>query len=539
MGCTSTKNNLEKKNDINKKDENRLSHGVVFNVAHDIEKEKNVKININNIVSIQTGTPLDNYYIIDEVEESPLYFISKVKNKNIDVIRSMNKLKLGTNLSKEEERNIEKEIENIKGLDHPNISKLYEFYSTESKEYYSITEYFADGNLFNYMKTHGTFDEAATAYIMYQILSVIFYCHSQNIVHRDIKPNNIFITSEDIDTGYLNVKISDFGICAIFDKREMLNTKLIMDNGYFVAPEILKKKYTEKCDIWSCGVITYILLCGRPPFDGKSDEEIQAKIRLGKFDLKSGIWSNIGLEVKELIRQMLDLNVLSRISAQKALSHRWFKKFQMRDRFVSVKFDKLKKSIQNIKKHKANKKLTQIAWAFIVHNAPEIQEIKDIQKVFKKLDVNGDGRITKDELGFALGQIFSIADNEDLVDEIFRNVDNDNNGFIEYEEYIRASIDKEALLTDEALYYTFKFFDKDGSGKISISEIGMALSQGSDQKVTEELTKALMEEVNMDDDNEIDFEEFKVMMRSIIINENGKYTQRSLLSKQPKDDFTT
>jgi len=136
--------------------------------------------------------------------------------------------------------------------------------------------------------------------------------------------------------------------------------------------------------------------------------------------------------------------------------------------------------------------------------------------VFKNIDQNGDGKITKEELCIALGKIYNVADTEETVEEIFKNVDNDNNGFIEYEELIRASINKESLLTDGNLRYTFKFFDKDNSGEITVEEISSVIFQGADKVISEKLTKELLREFDVDSDYKINIEEFKDMMVKLI-----------------------
>lgn len=477
-----------------------------------IDQEKDIAINQNNLISLSTGTPLDNYISDKKLGEGSYGAVFRVKHKDIGVFRAMKKILSSGNKDPEKEKDILNEIEMLKSLDHPNIVKVFEFYNTK-EGYYIITEFCKGGELFDKILDNAPFEESAAAYIMYQILSAVFYCHNLNIIHRDLKPENILIENEEKDTGYYNIKVIDFGTAKIFDKNK--SEKKVIGSAYYIAPEVLNSKYNEKCDIWSCGVIMYIILSGKPPFGGE-DDEILDKIKKGKFDLKAEPWPRISQEAKDLIKHMLDMNTLSRISAQKALSHKWFKKFKMRERFTSIGAEKLKSSVENIKKFKSENKLQQAALAFLVHNSLHLPEVKDIVKVFKNIDQNGDGRITKEEMTIALGKIYNVADAEDEVNEIFTNVDNDNNGFIEYEEYIRASIDKKTLLTDNILKYTFKFFDKDGSGEITADEISKVLFQGNDKSVSEKLTRELMAQIDVDENTSIDFNEFKGMMIKLL-----------------------
>ena len=182
-----------------------------------------------------------------------------------------------------EEKEILNEIDILKKLDHPKILKIVDFYST-LKKYYIITEYCPEGELFNEIIKVGKFDEGQSAFIINQLLKAIAYCHKNNIIHRDIKPENIMITNRE-KNGCLQVKLIDFGTAKIFEKGHQENK--YVGSSYYMAPEIIKRKYDEKCDLWSIGVILYILLTGRPPFDGNDDDEILENVKKGVYDNSS------------------------------------------------------------------------------------------------------------------------------------------------------------------------------------------------------------------------------------------------------------
>jgi len=149
-------------------------------------------------------------------------------------------------------------------LDHPNILKLYEVY-TDEKRYYIVTELCKGGELFDEILKKGIFTEKEAAKIIQQILQAVAYFHELNIVHRDLKPENVLIDKELNNT----LKIIDFGTSIEVQEHENLtNTH---GTSYYIAPEVLNKKYNKKCDVWSVGVILYILLSGKPPFDGNND----------------------------------------------------------------------------------------------------------------------------------------------------------------------------------------------------------------------------------------------------------------------------
>lgn len=165
-----------------------------------------------------------------------------------------------------------------------NILKIFEFYQDE-KCFYLISDYCGEGDLFDKIQEVGTFNEYSAAYIIYQILSAIFYCHSTSIVHRDIKAESILIESidreiyEDQEIEFYNIRLSDFSSSRSFNKMKKLTKKI--GTPYYIAPEVLKRNYNEKCDVWSIGVLAFVLLCGKPPFYGDADKEILSYVEKG------------------------------------------------------------------------------------------------------------------------------------------------------------------------------------------------------------------------------------------------------------------
>ena len=156
-----------------------------------------------------------------------------------------------------------------------------------------MTELCLGGELFDKIVEYKHFGEKEAADVMYQVLNAINYLHKNKIVHRDLKPENLLLDSKNSQDPVL--KVVDFGTSTKFDPSKKMNQKL--GTPYYIAPEVLKYRYNEKCDIWSCGVIMYITLCGYPPFNAHKDEEIMRKVEKGVFTFPKEDWKFISLEV--------------------------------------------------------------------------------------------------------------------------------------------------------------------------------------------------------------------------------------------------
>ena len=335
--------------------------------------------------------------------------------------------------------------------------------------------------------------------------------HTKNIVHRDLKLENILISEIEKDNNtndkYFWVKIIDFGTAKIFEKNK--NEKAVVGSSYYIAPEVLHKNYNEKCDTWSVGVILYMLIVGRAPFDGQNDEEIIENIEKGEFNSKHKKLLNSSAEVQDLVKKLLEVNVKKRLSSSEALKHPWFKKFNGKSLYSNIEKEKILVYLNRLRNFRINSKFQQMVLAFIVHNIPNNNESKDILKIFRMFNTNDDGKLTKKELLDGLIKYFNEKEIKKEIDDIFLLLDGANRGFIEYEEFLRATLEQKTLLSNENLTYAFNFFDGDGCGKISVEKIKKFFVN---DKVSEDVFRNIFNEIDSNQDGEIDFQEFKDMM---------------------------
>ena len=474
-----------------------------------------IKLTNSTIVADSKTDAEHDYKKLQILGEGTFATVYEAQNRITDIMRAMKIIKRQKRCSEQEKREITNEINILKTMDHPNIVKIFEFYS--NKDSYSIImEYCRGGPLVSEIKSYGPFDEKYAAYVMYQIFSAINYCHNMNIIHRDLKPENILIVSKNKSNNYPNIKIGDFGMSKVVEKNAIQN--LFVGTIYYVAPEVIKKKYNEKCDIWSCGVIMYVLLTKKPPFDGDMTEEIIASIEKGEYDLKSPPFDKISKSALDLIQKLLNKDVEKRISAQEALNHPWFKEHQSRELYNKILDQNIvQKLLNNLKKYKKSSIIQETALAYLVHNFPQMKDVINACKLFNQIDLNGDGKITEHELYKGLCTKIKSDTLEEEVRNIYQKLDMDDDGYIEYEEFVRAAVSKEKFMGDNVLKFAFRFFDKDNSGKIDFEEIEKVFKKSvTDKDHVEEALNKIIYEADLNRDGKISFDEFSRVMKKIL-----------------------
>ncbi|XP_055922550.1 calcium/calmodulin-dependent protein kinase type 1 isoform X1 [Eupeodes corollae] len=218
---------------------------------------------------------------------------------------------------KGKEDSLENEIKVLRRLTHPNIVQLLETYEDKSKVYL-VMELVTGGELFDRIVEKGSYTEKDAADLIRQVLEAVDYMHEQGVVHRDLKPENLLYYSADEDS---KIMISDFGLSKMEDSGIMATA---CGTPGYVAPEVLAQKpYGKAVDVWSIGVISYILLCGYPPFYDENDANLFAQILKGEFEFDSPYWDEISDSAKHFIQNLMCVNVEKRYTCKKALAHAW------------------------------------------------------------------------------------------------------------------------------------------------------------------------------------------------------------------------
>ncbi|XP_061369880.1 calcium-dependent protein kinase SK5 [Gastrolobium bilobum] len=401
-------------------------------------------------------------------------------------------------LCKEDYEDVWREIQIMHHLsEHPHVVRIDGTYE-DALAVHLVMELCEGGELFDRIVQKGHYSERQAAKLIKTIVEVVESCHSLGVMHRDLKPENFLFDTVDEDA---KLKATDFGLSVFYKPGESFCD--VVGSPYYVAPEVLRKHYGPESDVWSAGVILYILLSGVPPFWAETEPGIFRQILLGKLDFQSEPWPSISDSAKDLIRKMLDQNPKSRLTAYEVLRHPWI----VDDNIAP---DKPLDSavLSRLKQFSAMNKLKKMALRVIAERLSE-EEIGGLKELFKMIDTDNSGTITFDELKDGLKRVGSELMESEIKD-LMDAADIDKSGTIDYGEFIAATVHLNKLEREENLVSAFSYFDKDGSGYITIDEIQQACKDfGLEDVHIDEMIK----EIDQDNDGQIDYGEFAAMMR--------------------------
>jgi calcium-dependent protein kinase len=464
-----------------------------------MKENATIKYGKKNFVGKSEGLFLDNYDVIRQLGKGGYGKVYEVKNKKSGDIRACKHL---SKLSLKNLEKFEREINILINTDHPNIIKIFEVYESQ-RSLYIVMEECKGGEIFDriieHIESKKMYSEKDAADMFGQVMSAIAYCHNNGICHRDLKPENLLYLNKGPEKNN-PIKVIDFGLSQ-FISDQKLTTKV--GTAYYVSPEILKGDYTEKCDIWSAGVILYIFLSGDPPFNGPNDNAIYQKIAQMKFTFPEKKWKNISNDAKDLIMHMISPEK-ERYTAKQVLEHPWFKNAST-EPLNSLNFDPV--LFKGFVRGPAMKKMSLL---YIASRLDE-NEIENLKKVFKSFDKCSDGQITYDELKQGLIQFNNTKLTENEIKDLFSQIDVDQNGKIDYTEFIAATVQESNYNKKEKIFEAFSMFDKDNSGFITKDEILNALKA---QKSQEKEIEKYIQDVDKNGDGKIDYKEFVELMGS-------------------------
>ena len=367
------------------------------------------------------GNLTDYYKVQNEIGSGSYGKVYEVKHKNSGELRACKQLAI------KHIQNYEKfmlEINILGKMDHPNIIKLFEVF--EDKRYvYLVMERCTGGELFDKiidkLQNDTIFTEREAAKMFREIMGAIAYCHKEGICHRDLKPENLLLSTQSDNS---SIKVIDFGLSNIY--KDKSGNQVVMSSkvgtAYYVSPEVLAGNYNELCDVWSAGVILYILLCGDPPFNGKNDNEIYKRIKGKTFSYTNPIWKNVSQQAKDLINSMLSEPEV-RPSAEQVLQHPWVKELAPLSNEAVLKLNS-----SSLKQYGNSTKLKKAVMTFICSRMKD-DEVANLREIFTAIDKNGDGHLSLEEVKEGMTK---IGLNGQQVEDLFSKMDTDKSGMIDY-----------------------------------------------------------------------------------------------------------
>ncbi|WOK97135.1 hypothetical protein Cni_G05843 [Canna indica] len=406
------------------------------------------------------------------------YLCTDKETREALACKSISKRKLRTAVDVEDVR---REVAIMSTLpDHPNIVRLRAAYE-DVDAVHLVMELCEGGELFDRIVARGHYSERAAAAVARTVAEVVRMCHANGVMHRDLKPENFLYANKKENSP---LKAIDFGLSVFFRPGERFSE--IVGSPYYMAPEVLKRNYGPEVDIWSAGVILYILLCGVPPFWAETEQGVARAILRGVIDFQREPWPQVSESAKSLVKQMLNPDPKRRLTAQQVLEHPWLQNAKKASDVPlgDIVRTRLKQfSVMNRFKKKAMR---------VIAEHLSIEEVEVIRDMFKLMDTDNNGKVSFEELRAGLQKVGSqLAEAEMKL--LMEAADVDGNGVLDYGEFVAVIIHLQRLSNDEHLRRAFMFFDKDGSNFIELDELNEALADESGQTDIEVLNDIIRE----------------------------------------------
>nr|QSI83912.1 calcium-dependent protein kinase 13 [Vitis pseudoreticulata] len=465
---------------------------------HQIKRVSSAGLRIESVLQTKTGNFKEFFILGRKLGQgqfgTTFLCVQKATRKEY-ACKSIAKRKL---LTDEDVEDVRREIQIMHHLaGHPNVISIEGAYE-DAVAVHVVMELCKGGELFDRIIQRGHYTERKAAELTRTIVGVVEACHSLGVMHRDLKPENFLLVNEEEDS---LLKTIDFGLSVFFKPGEKFTD--VVGSPYYVAPEVLRKRYGPEADVWSAGVILYILLSGVPPFWAETEQGIFEQVLHGDLDFSSDPWPSISESAKDLVRRMLVRDPRRRLTAHEVLCHPWVQ-------VDGVAPDKPLDSavLSRLKQFSAMNKLKKMALIVIAENLSE-EEIAGLKEMFKMIDTDNSGQITFEELKAGLKRVGANLKESEIYD-LMHAADVDNNGTIDYGEFIAATLHLNKVEREDHLFAAFSYFDKDGSGYITPDELQQACEEfGLEDVRLEEMIR----EVDQDNDGRIDYNEFVAMMQ--------------------------
>lgn len=376
---------------------------------------------------------------------------------------------------------------------HPNMLQLHDVFEDE-EGFHVVLEYCKGAALLEQIHNRGHFSERDAAHVMRQLLEFLAFSHDDcNIVHRDIKPENLLLLDQDAPQSLERVarlraaggnpegveamclKVIDFGTAGFCEPGQHLHSKV--GTARYVAPEVLNQDYDRLSDIWSAGVVMYILLCGHPPFKGSTETGTLKKVKAGDYKLDDDVWAEVHDSAKDMISHMMVVDPAQRWSARELLNHKWFQEvLTAPDRVLTQQLGYMQRlgAFTGAARVKRLALKLMVAAAVTTPGVLQSSELQKLRAVFEEMDLDHDGVITGQQLHEALAKMGATISERDVAEFLkVSKVDSHADG-INFNEFIAAMFDSQKLAKAEVeklLEREFEELDVDHDGFITAEDL--------------------------------------------------------------------
>ena len=554
-----TQTNPNNKNNLINNEDNNLNSKLNEQKRENEKKKKEYQIDLRDPILSNFENALVRTYSKENKKVDELYqtlnLISteektsnyKVKNIKIGLLRNMLKCELTSPVIKK----VQLEAKIQQGLDHPSILKIFEIF--EGPEYVVISEINDGKKLFDEINDFGPFQEKVAANLIYQLLRVVNYLHkNKRIIHGRINPGTIVVNTYDDDNEFYDIKLINYHDVILLDsKQEKPTTQELFEkykidylainiqnnnlnnqdafnyfgdsyiDRFFVAPETINdNNYDELIDIYSVGIVAYFIITGKIPYMIYANSEPRDYILNNKKsnEFEDPLFENISPQGKSLIKSMISKNPRYRITAEKALKSNWFITLETK-KTLKIPNNEYKNILHNIETFKKSNRLQEMALSFLIHNIPDIEDIRNINKVYSNFNSTFDGKMPLKQLQEGFENYLnskSLEKNEfdKKMKNIFELLDTNKNGFIDYEEFCKGGVNKNLFTEKDVLKFAFDYIDKDGSGSINFQELKLILSNDDTNKEIEQIIEEM--ELGEGENNVLTFENFETSMNNYL-----------------------
>jgi calcium-dependent protein kinase len=437
-------------------------------------------------VDVTQGSITD-YVIVQKLGEGTfgsVFLAQHTQTKQQRAIKQIPKTRI-----KRQDR-LQNEVNIMRSADHPNIVKLFEV-REDRRNVYLIQEYCEGGELFDYILSKGHLNEKEAANLFRQVLSAIRYLHHNNTCHRDLKPENILFVYQGDDAP---LKLIDFGLARMCENDYDLMSSQA-GTPFYISPEILKGSYGKSTDLWSAGVILYIMLCGYPPFYAENEAEILRKVRQAKFSFTGPEWRQVSAEVKDLITKLLKPNPEERLTVDQAMEHPWLIENTPETPLNLVI------NTHSLRDYLRGRRLKKAVLICLASQCTE-RDVSNLRNIFMDLDKKGNGTVTLNDLKQGVRQ-YSAPIGADI-EALINSMQASGEETIDYTSFLAATLDRSVMLQEDRLYNAFVKFDKNNTGLISVSDLKEVLGSEESEE-DEEFWNELIREADSNGDGVVIF----------------------------------